>query len=187
MIFHIPHSSKIVPKEQRGALDLDDHQLKKELIAVTDAYTDELFGTHAKGSDSVIIFQISRLIVDPERFLDDKDEEMVKFGMGVIYTNTSDGKILRKKPSKAKRKSLIREYYLPHHQFLSNAVKNELERYDRSLILDCHSFPSSPMSYELDQNPDRPDICIGADEFHTPLSLQQVAKAESINKDLNVM
>ena len=123
MIFHIPHSSKVVPKEQRGALDLDDHQLNKELIAVTDAYTDELFGTHAKESGSVIIFPISRLIVDPERFLDDKEEIMVKFGMGVIYTNTSDGKILRKKPSKAERESLIRKYYIPHHEFLAKAVE----------------------------------------------------------------
>ena len=182
MIFHIPHSSKVVPKEQRGFLDLDDHQLNKELIAVTDTYTDELFGTHVKESDSVIIFPISRLILDPERFLDDKEEVMVKFGMGVIYTNTSDGKILRKKPSKAERESLIRKYYKPHHEFLAKAVRKDLEKYGRALIIDCHSFPSSPLPYELDQNPDRPDICIGTDEFHTPLSLQQAAKAESIKQ-----
>ena len=125
MIFHIPHSSKIVPKEQRGFLDLDNHQLNKELIAVTDTYTDELFGTHVKESDSVIIFSISRLIVDPERFLDDKEEVMVKLGMGVIYTNTSDGKILRKKPSRAERESLIRKYYKPHHEFLAKAVRKD--------------------------------------------------------------
>jgi N-formylglutamate amidohydrolase len=34
--------------------------------------------------------------------------------------------------------------------------------------LDMHSFPSLPLPYELDQSRDRPDICIGTDEFHTP-------------------
>jgi N-formylglutamate deformylase len=36
------------------------------------------------------------------------------------------------------------------------------------VILDCHSFPSKLLPYESDQNPDRPDICIGTDDFHTP-------------------
>ena len=102
--------------------------------------------------------------------------------MGVIYTYTSTGGILRNIPSKAERESLIRKYYKPHHEFLANAVRKELEKYGRALIIDCHSFPSSPLPYELDQNPDRPDICIGTDEFHTPLSLQQAAKAESIKQ-----
>lgn len=182
MIFHIPHSSKVVPKEQRSVLELDDNKLNKELIAITDAYTDELFGTHVKESDSVIIFPISRLIVDPERFLDDADEVMAKFGMGVIYNKTSNGKILRKKPSKTERESLIREYYLPHHDLLANAVRKELEKYSRALIIDCHSFPSSPLPYELDQNPNRPDICIGTDVFHTPTTLRRIAEEESLKQ-----
>jgi N-formylglutamate deformylase len=182
MIFHIPHSSKIIPQEQRSILDLDDQKLNRELIAVTDAYSDELFGAHATATDKKIIFPISRLIVDPERFLDDADEVMTKFGMGVIYTNTSNGKILRKKPSGAERKSLIREYYLPHHDLVANAVRKELEKNGRALIIDCHSFPSSPLPYELDKNPNRPDICIGTDVFHTPLPLCQAAAEESLKQ-----
>jgi len=182
MIFHIPHSSKLVPREQRSILELDDQQLNRELIVVTDAYTDELFGAHVTATDKKIIFPISRLIVDPERFLDDADEVMAKFGMGVIYTKTSNGNILRKMPSKAERKSLIREYYLPHHDLLAKAVRKELEKYGRTLIIDCHSFPSSPLPYELDQNPDRPDICIGTDVFHTPLTLCQAAEEESLRQ-----
>ena len=184
MIFHIPHSSRVIPQKQRSVLDLDDNHLSQELLAMTDGYTDELFGVHTKVVDQKIIFPISRLIVDPERFLDDSDEVMAKFGMGVIYTNTSNGKILRKMPSGKERKSLITEYYLPHHEFLSNAVKNELEKYGQALIIDCHSFPSSPLPYEIDQNTNRPDICIGTDEFHTPLSLRQSAENEVLKQGL---
>ena len=182
MIFHIPHSSKLIPQEQRSVLELEDQELNRELIALTDTYTDELFGVHAKDTDTVTIFPISRLVVDPERFLNDIDEVMAKVGMGVIYTNTSTGGILRKIPSKAERESLIRKYYLPHHNFIANAVQKELEKYGRVLMIDCHSFPSSPLPYELYQNPDRPDICIGTDEFHTPLSLRQEAEKEILKQ-----
>jgi N-formylglutamate deformylase len=46
-----------------------------------------------------------------------------------------------------------------------------LDRFGRCLIIDCHSFPSKPLPYESDQSIDRPDICIGADPFHTPTGL----------------
>ena len=77
--------------------DLIQHQpaleyLKKELVIMTDAYTDELFdvvGAHTN------IFPVSRLVLDPERFLDDNQEIMAALGMGVIYTRTSSGQRLR--------------------------------------------------------------------------------------------
>lgn len=45
------------------------------------------------------------------------------------------------------------------------------------LIIDAHSFAPLPLPYELDQNPDRPDICIGSDGFHTPPDLTGLAVA----------
>ncbi|MFY9944068.1 MAG: N-formylglutamate amidohydrolase [Desulfobacterales bacterium] len=39
------------------------------------------------------------------------------------------------------------------------------------MIIDCHSFPSVPLPYEDDQEPVRPDICIGTDSYHTPRRL----------------
>ncbi len=54
---------------------------------------------------------------------------------------------------------------------VASAVEGCLSDYDTCLILDCHSFASRPLSFELDQEPDRPDICIGTDDFHTPPAL----------------
>jgi N-formylglutamate amidohydrolase len=36
------------------------------------------------------------------------------------------------------------------------------------MIIDCHSFPSVALPYELDQREERADFCIGTDAFHTP-------------------
>ena len=43
----------------------------------------------------------------------------------------------------------------------------------RCTLLDCHSFPTVPLPSELDQAPDRPDICIGRDPLHTPDELAE--------------
>jgi hypothetical protein len=45
-------------------------------------------------------------------------------------------------------------------------VDDALAEAGACLIIDVHSFPSKPLPYELDQSPDRPEICIGFDDFH---------------------
>ena len=155
---------------------LDDQALEAELRIMTDAYTDDLFGSHAGDDDSVVTFPVSRLVLDPERFLDNKVETMASIGMGVIYERTSSGDPLRNNPSLEERDALIQGFYVPHHKRLNAATERELDRHGLALILDCHSFPSRPLPYELDQDPDRPDICIGTDAFHTPEHLLEVAE-----------
>jgi N-formylglutamate amidohydrolase len=97
-------------------------------------------------------------------------------GMGVIYTRTSDGGLLRGVVDAGAREQLIAEYFRPHHDAVSRAVYNAVERWGRCLVVDCHSFPSVPLPYELDQSRDRPEICLGTDEFHSPRSLVNVAR-----------
>ncbi len=138
---------------------------------MTDFYTHKLFGYHAVRDDFRIIFPVSRLVVDPERFVDDQYEPMAAVGMGVIYTKTSNGSVLRDNPQKEEREELLNQYYIPHHKALQNAVEYCLKRYGRSLILDCHSFPALPLPYEKDKESVRPDICIGTDDFHTSQDL----------------
>jgi N-formylglutamate deformylase len=47
-------------------------------------------------------------------------------------------------------------------------VKDVIARSGVCLIIDCHSFASVALPYELDQNSERADICVGTDPFHTP-------------------
>jgi N-formylglutamate amidohydrolase len=174
-VMHIPHSSRFIPNKIRQGILLSDQELDTELIAMTDSYTDQLFSMEPDIAISMV-FPVSRLVVDPERFLDDDEEIMAKYGMGVIYTRTSNGQTLRNPPTKKERNNLIKRFYHPHHEQLEKAVGFCLQTWGWCLIIDCHSFPSRPLPYELDQNPKRPEICIGTDSFHTPYWLKDEAK-----------
>ncbi|MFH1983429.1 MAG: N-formylglutamate amidohydrolase [Pseudomonadota bacterium] len=165
-IFHIPHASTVIPAEHRAAFLLSDSELGDQVLCMTDHFTDELFNLPDR-SVQRIVYPVSRLVLDPERFLDDAQEPMAKKGMGVIYEKTVDGRLLRDKPTEKERAELLERYYHPHHQKFTEAVDHVLAATGRCLIIDCHSFPDAPLPYEDDQNPNRPDICIGTDSFHT--------------------
>jgi N-formylglutamate deformylase len=173
-ILHIPHSSRIIPPTARASILLSDEALAREMRLMTDSFTDELFQVDPSLATSVV-FPVSRLVVDPERFQDDSLESMAKRGMGAVYTRTSDGDILRMEGNTSERERLIAEYYGPHHHHLTDVVQAALDRWKSCLIIDCHSFTSVPLPHELDQSPDRPEICIGTDEFHSPKSLEMRA------------
>ncbi len=58
-----------------------------------------------------------------------------------------------------------------------------IARAGQCIIIDCHSFPSIALPYEMDQSKERPDICIGTDPFHTPsfLSDALIANVKELN------
>jgi N-formylglutamate amidohydrolase len=166
LIFHIPHASIAIPPEARQEIVIADAELAIELLRMTDRYTDEIFKHAAVEGDAVVEFPVSRLVVDPERFVEDDKEIMSQRGMGVVYLRRHDGSPLRS--SLLQKPSLIRDYYEPHHFLLQKCVSRHLQSFGRAIIVDCHSFPSVPLPYEPVQSFPRPKICIGTDSFHTP-------------------
>jgi N-formylglutamate amidohydrolase len=95
--------------------------------------------------------------------------------MGAVYTKTSHGAALRDKAEAAReREALLARYYRPHHAALEAAVEAALETHGRCLIIDCHSFPSRPLPYEIKVSADRwrvihrPAVCIGTDTTLPP-------------------
>ena len=174
LILHLPHSSTVIPDDVRPEIVLSDVELDAELLTMTDHYTDELF-TSPQASQR-IVYPVSRLVLDPERFVDDASEVMASRGMGLVYTRTSGGAALRERPSPAHRQNLIERFYHPHHRALTAAVDASLSDHGTCLIVDGHSFPASPLPYELDRNPARPDICLGTDRTHTPMWLAALAR-----------
>ena len=117
---------------------------------MTDAYTDELFPITSAEAGRVI-FPLSRLVCDVERFPSDTEEPMVSRGMGVFYTRTSMGEVLRVQPDPADRQRSLNQWYWPHHSKLEQLVNDVAERSGICVIVDCHRFPSVALPYELDQ------------------------------------
>ncbi len=163
LLLHIPHASAHIPEAYRKDFLTDP---AAELLLMTDWYTDELFDLPVPK----LVFPVSRLICDVERFRDDAREEMSRCGMGACYTKTHDGAPLRRLDP-GKREAILRRWYDPHHARLTALTAAALARCGVCTIVDCHSFPAEPLPYEADQRPDRPDVCIGTDGYHTPPQL----------------
>jgi N-formylglutamate deformylase len=178
MILHVPHSSYSIPADVRDQFVLSDGELSAELLLMTDAFVDELFSWPAA---TVVKFPWSRLVVDVERFPEDADEPMSRMGMGIVYTRTAAGGVLRR-PLQLEEKQSLMSLYEAHHQALSQQVADELALTGRALIVDCHSFPSRPLPCDPDQSTPRPQFCLGTDPLHTPATL-----ARSVATELETM
>jgi N-formylglutamate amidohydrolase len=166
IVLHIPHASRKIPEDVQLTFRPDEAAIERELLVMTDHFTDEIVAGFRAEVERVI-FGVSRLVVDPERFPDDANEPMAARGMGATYTRLSSGEPLRVL-SATERRRLMETYYYPHHARLENAVEQALTQYDRCLIIDVHSFSSAPLPHEPDQTPWRPEVCIGFDRFHSP-------------------
>ena len=187
LILNIPHSSTRLhgmnpfPRFSNWATCAAFmHMLHMELLPMTDWYTDKLF---INDIGTPIVAPISRIICDTERFRDDADEPMSAIGMGVCYRTTHD---LKRSWNPVYKKWVLENVYDVHHRKLEEAVESSLREYSKALILDCHSFSPIPLPYEPDQNPNRPNICIGTDPFHTPEELAKQAQEFFKNKSYSV-
>lgn len=166
LILHIPHSSAYIPSYDHY---INNNIADEQVKVTTDWATDEIFNLPEVNS---IITPFSRVFCDVER-LPDEDEPMYKKGAGFYYTKTDDGQPLRHEDS-AHKAEVWEKYHQVHQQKLSELVIEKLAQHENVLIIDCHSFSSEPLSREFNTSPQRPEICIGTDSFHTPTSLKTI-------------
>lgn len=167
-VFHVAHDSTYIPEDVLGQFVLDkDTDLASEVLKMTDHFTHEMFCAGVSPAQ-VVRSPVSRLVVDVERFENDSLEPMAAVGMGAIYMKTSGGGALRRPISEAERDRLIGTWYRPHHDRLAALVAEMVQQYGSVLIIDVHSYQSTPLPYEFDRQLARPEICIGVDQFHTP-------------------
>jgi N-formylglutamate deformylase len=180
IILHVPHSSTTIPL--KDGYVINNEAMTKEMLKLTDWYTDDMF----QSDENVMIkADFSRIFCDPERFTDDSQEIMAQYGMGVLYEKNDDGELMRVVTPEL-RERILKDYYWPHHEKLSNAVNKQLQLFGKALILDCHSYPSKPFKRDLNKDSDRPDFNIGTDSFHTPKHLIEASKAFFENEGYTV-
>ncbi len=172
VILHVPHASRELTPAARASIVLDDAALDDELDHLTDAHTDVIAHRAADACAVrpwVFTNQLSRLVIDPERFPDER-EEMLAAGMAAVYTHGYAGRRLRGEDP-GRDATLIREHYDPYARAMTDLVADRLAATGRAVILDVHSYPAEALPYELHGDGPRPPVCLGADDFHTPPEL----------------
>ncbi|MFJ9038894.1 N-formylglutamate amidohydrolase [Streptomyces sp. NPDC102406] len=177
VVLHVPHGSRTVPASVRAGLLLDAAALERELDLITDARTQdiaELAANAAAVTPWRFVNERSRLVVDPERFPDER-EEMRAVGMGAVYTRTTHRTPLRPEPP-ADEAALLTTYFHPYAEAMTRAVDDRLAATGRAVIIDVHSYPSRALPYELHGTDPRPAVCLGTDPFHTPDPLLEQAR-----------
>ena len=162
LILHIPHSSTVIPEVYRSIF-MCPEELATTATSSADLYTDDLYRYPATS----IIFPVSRLICDVERFRDPEDEAMSKLGMWICYTHDQNGQRIANYDNHHANE-ILTNYYDKHHAQLTNATAVKLQTFNQALIVDCHSFPLVLPYYP---SGNLPDICLGQDEYHTPSKL----------------
>ncbi|MFD1523958.1 N-formylglutamate amidohydrolase [Pseudonocardia yunnanensis] len=178
VLLHVPHASTEIPSWTRPHLVLDDDELAAELAALTDHHTDliaTIAAERARVRPWVLVNRVSRFVVDPERFPDER-EEMAAAGMAAVYTRGTRGQPVRADDA-AHRDLLLAAYYTPWAAAVQAAVDDRIDATGRAVLVDVHSYSTAPLPYELHADGPRPAVCLGADPVHTPSWL--VAAAES--------
>src|SRR5689334_4929374 len=115
VILHVPHASTRIDDEARRHILLTDAALRREIDLLTDAHTDVVAARAAAAAQHEpfrFVNLTSRLVVDPERFPDER-EEMRAVGMGAVYTRTAHGDRLRDTDD-AHVEHLLANYYRPY-------------------------------------------------------------------------
>ena len=188
VIINVPHAGLDWPKDGIAMPKRED--LAEEITVMADLFVDRIakavvheaadrsFTSNENGSQSqipqamrwptLVINLVSRLAMDPER-LDDETEEMSAVGMGVVYERDHLGGELYSTPlTEAQIKRRKQLWYKPYAAVMEDQVEWALERYDRCLIIDLHSYSVEPLACERHPEARRPDICLGYEDFHDP-------------------
>lgn len=183
VVLHVPHASTAIPADVRRGIEPDDAALARELLASTDHHTDTFVaGLDALAPRGVPLGRVatfvnahSRLVVDPERFLDSAREATERVGRGAVYTRGFDGTLLRDADAPgfaALRADLIERFFAPYHAGIEQLVAGMLEVHGTCTVVDVHSYPPVAQPYELagglPADAVRPELCIGTDGVHTP-------------------
>ena len=160
LVVHVPHASIIIPDDVWPEFLVPRSDVEAEALASADLYTDEM-ARQAWPWAEIIEAEVSRIVVDVERYDDDSKEEMAEVGRGVLYTCDHQRKAIRKSLSQARRDELLDRYYRPHWEHLRAQAAG-------AILIDLHTYPAEPWPIERHTQGQRPEIDIGFTEGLTP-------------------
>ena len=146
-IISIPHGSWKIPQEIRSAIALND----EEIMESTDMGTREIFESLPAGV--VLCARWSRLAADLNRTPNQQGPK------GVVALVDYEGRTVYlpgREPDRVERNRRIREYYMPYHNKLKQALGNP----GITALIDCHSLNGTGPAEAPDAGRKRKDIVL---------------------------
>ena len=172
-VFCSPHSGSIYPRAFVEAAKLDRHSLRKS----EDVLVDQLFSGVAELGAPLISARFPRAFLDLNREPYELDPELidgplpafansqtmrVAGGLGTIARVVADAEEIYHvdaRPTLAQALQRIELLYEPFHAALQTLVAQTRAKFGTSILIDCHSMPSTSMARPTSGN--RPDIVLG--------------------------
>jgi N-formylglutamate amidohydrolase len=162
LVVHVPHASTAIPENVWSEFLASRSDVEAEALASADLYTGEM-ARQAWPHAQIVEAEVSRIVVDVERYDDDSREEMAEVGRGVLYTHDHLQTAIRKSLCQARRDELLDLYYRPHWENLRAHAAG-------AILIDLHTYPAVPWPIERYAGGPRPEIDIGFTEGLTPAS-----------------
>lgn len=135
IIITIPHSGVYLTKK------MNDNLIDNIILPNMDWYLPELYMFLEEMNFTVIINNVSRYVIDPNRDINKENKNNDNYTKNYIYYKTTFGKEMYKiEPDSDEVKSRISEFYNPYHQLIEKAINDKLKHFDTVYLIDLHSF-----------------------------------------------
>jgi N-formylglutamate amidohydrolase len=199
MVFNSPHSGQVLPDDLVISSTLLPHQLR----ASEDSHVDALFSGCLEAGAPLMRALVSRAYVDLNREPYELDARMfreklpsyanttsprVASGLGTIPRTVGDGtQIYDEQLNLAEAFQRIETIYRPYHRTLGALLDEALEATGMSLLVDCHSMPSSAVAHLRQPRLPAIDIVLG-DRFGSACApeLADIAERHLLQEGLTV-
>lgn len=133
-VISIPHSGILITEEMNKNMN------KEIILANMDWYLPQLYNFLEDMGFTVVINNISRYVIDPNRSLKDETIDL-SYSKNLIYTKTTfNKKMYINKLSQEEIQERIDEYYIPYHKEIEKQIKEKLKYFDKVYLIDLHSF-----------------------------------------------
>ena len=168
ILITVPHSGNFYPKIFLKHFNKNINIVRK----IEDFESEKLLNLIEKKSADILIAKCSRAVIDLNRSrqaIDNnmfdgivekgiiEEEKMIKYGLGVIPQKSFNDLIFSKKLPVSYAEFLLKKYYDPFHNKLSNQIKSLVDVFNLCIHIDLHTMPSKALeNFKIE-----PDIVLG--------------------------
>lgn len=187
VVFASPHSGRAYPWDFLRHTVLDERAIRSS----EDAFVDRLFDCAPEFGAPLLAATAPRAYVDLNRGADELDPALVRdvrltghnprisSGLGVIPRVVANGReIYRGKIELAEARRRLAEVWRPYHAELQHQLDDNIVRFGRAILIDCHSMPHEAIDSLPGRPGLKPEVVLG-DRFGTACAPEVIDRIEA--------